>query len=77
MNYMESLKRPRHYLIAIIATLVINGWLIYALLHGNIYPFAAPEHLIRVRIYPDSATKKPERTPVPAASAPMPIPGRH
>ncbi len=63
MNYLESAKRPRRYLIAIAATLAINGWLIYALLHGNIYPFAAPEHLIRVRIYPDAKT--PHRVPPP------------
>lgn len=63
MNYIDSHRRPRRYLIAIAATLAINGWLIYALLHGNIYPFAAPEHLIRVRIYPDKITSKPEHVP--------------
>ncbi len=68
MNYIDTHKRPRRFLIAIAATLVINGWLIYALLHGNIYPFAAPEHLIRVRIYPDAATSKPQHiAPRPAA----------
>ncbi len=77
MNYLEAQKRPRRYLIAIAATLAINGWLIYALLHGNIYPFAAPEHLIRVRIYPDAKTDKPEHAPVPKLSAPTPKPGAH
>ncbi len=70
MNYIESERRPRRYLIAIAATLIINGWLIYALLHGNVYPFAAPEHLIRVRIYPDAKPNK-------AAHVPAPAPIRH
>ena len=66
MNYLQSERRPRRYLIAIAATLIINGWLIYALLHGNIYPFAAPEHLIRVRIYPDAKPAKAGPPPKPA-----------
>ncbi len=77
MNYLESGKRPRRYLIAIAATLAINGWLIYALLHGNIYPFAAPEHLIRVRIYPDAKTKGPDHAPPAAHPAAAPGPDRH
>ena len=70
MNYLESGRRPWRYLIPIVATLAINGWLIYALLHGNIYPFATPEHLIRVRIYPDTK-------PIKAAQGPAAAPFRH
>ncbi len=73
MNYIEAARRPRRYLVAIAATLVINGWLIYALLHGNIYPFAPPEHLIRVRIFPDSHASKPGHDPA-QRLAPVPKP---
>ena len=58
MSYIDSHKRTRRTVIAVAATLAVNGWLIYALLHGNIYPFAAPDHLIRVRIFPDAKTSK-------------------
>ncbi len=63
MNYVESFKRPRRYLIAIVATLVINGWLIYALFHGNSFPFAAPDHLLRVLIYPDKPAPAAAKAP--------------
>ncbi len=58
MKYIDTHNRRRRHLIAIAATLLINGWLIYALLHGNFFPFAAPEHLIRVLIYPDKVAAK-------------------
>ena len=76
MNYIDSHKWSRRTLIAIAVTLAVNGWLIYALLHGNIYPFAAPEHLIRVRIFPDAKTTKPEHASLPSHVPPAPTPTR-
>ena len=61
MNYIESLRRPVRYIPAVLATLLINAWLIYALLHGNLFPFAAPGHLIKVSIFPDAKRPSPDR----------------
>ena len=55
LNYLQAGRSPKRWLPAILATLAINAWLIWALFHGNIFPFAAPEHLIRVTIVPEAA----------------------
>ncbi len=80
MNYLQAARSPRRWVPAIIATLAINAWLIWALFHGNKFPFAAPEHLIWVTIphaapaHPHGAKPGLDRTPAtlaaPAASAP-------
>jgi hypothetical protein len=52
MNYLQSARSPRRWLPAVLVTLAVNAWLIWALFHGNVFPFKAPEHLLRVNIYP-------------------------
>ena len=59
MNYLQASRRPSRYIPAVLATLAINGWLIFALYHGNIFPFAAPQHLIKVSIFPDATKASP------------------
>jgi hypothetical protein len=52
LNYLQSARSPRRWLPAVIITLMVNAWLIWALWHGNVFPFPRPVELIRVRIYP-------------------------
>jgi hypothetical protein len=52
MNYLQAARSPRRWLPAVLITLVVNAWLIWALWHGNVFPFPRPVELIRVNIYP-------------------------